>query len=295
MMACTFNRGALTAVLLVFALLAAPAVMAAKSANERLDNIERKLESRGLIDMLNRVEQLQQSLQEMRGEMEVQAHTLQQMQRQQRQQYLDVDRRLRQLESAPAAGIAAMPPSAAPRVGAPAVTAPPVVSVPPITAPAAGVGSGRSQPPTRPASKYTPPQAPVPGSIEQIGEQAEYDTALATLREGRYPEAAQAFKQFLVDHPGSSYADNAQYWLGEAYYVTRSFDRAQSTFQNLVATFPQSAKVPGSRLKIAYILYEKKDWAAARRELTGLVSAYPGTTVARQANERLQRMKSEGH
>ncbi len=153
--------------------------------------------------------------------------------------------------------------------------------------------------PTRPASKYTPPAKPpgafVPGSIEQIGEQTEYDKALATLREGRYPEAAQAFKQFLVDHPGSTYADNAHYWLGEAYYVMRSFDRAQSTFQNLVATFPGSSKVPGSRLKIAYILYEKKDWTAARNELTDLVSAYPDSTVARQANDRLQRMQAEGH
>ena len=264
MMACTFNRGVLTAVFLALALLTAPGVMAAKSAVERLDIIERKLESRGLVDILNRVEQLQQSLQEMRGEMEVQAHELQQMQRQQRQQYLDVDRRLQQLESASAAGIAsAMPPSAGPPAGARAVTAAPVT-------------------------------APAPGSIEQIGEQAEYDTALAQLREGRYPEAAQAFKQFLVDHPGSSYADNAHYWLGEAYYVTRSFDRAQSTFQNLVATFPQSTKVPGSRLKIAYILYEKKDWAAARRALTDLIRDYPDATVARQANERLQRMKNEG-
>ncbi|MGB5438197.1 MAG: YbgF trimerization domain-containing protein, partial [Gammaproteobacteria bacterium] len=118
--------------LFALALLTAPGVMAAQSANERLDIIERKLESRGLVDMLNRLEQLQQSLQEMRGEMEVQANTLQQIQRQQRQQYLDIDRRLRQLESAPAAGTAAaIAPSAGPRVGAPAVTAPPVIAVPP--------------------------------------------------------------------------------------------------------------------------------------------------------------------
>ena len=246
MMACTFNRGALTVLLFTLALLTAPGVMAAQSANERLDIVERKLESRGLVDMLNRLEQLQQSLQEMRGEMEVQANTLQQIQRQQRQQYLDIDRRLRQLESAPAAGTAAaIAPSAGPRVGAPAVTAPPVVAVPPITAPPVTAGGGRSIAPTRPASKYTPPAAPVPGSIEQIGEQAEYDKALAMLREGRYAEAAQAFKRFLVDHPGSSYADNANYWLGEAYYVTRSFDRAQSTFHEPGGHLP--AKYQGRR------------------------------------------------
>ncbi len=129
----------------------------------------------------------------------------------------------------------------------------------------------------------------------QVVEQAEYDKALAILREGRYPEAAQAFKQFLADHPGSTLADNASYWLGEAYYVTRNFDKAQGAFQSLVDTFPQSAKVPGSRLKIAYIHYEKKNWKTARKALTDLVSEYSDTTVARQANDRLQRMKKEGH
>ena len=131
--------------------------------------------------------------------------------------------------------------------------------------------------------------------MEQSSEQAEYDAALAILREGHYTEAAQGFKKFLADHPGSTLADNASYWLGEAYYVTRSFDRAQSTFQNLVSTFPQSTKVPGSRLKIAYILYEKKDWGGARQALTDLIDAHPETTMARQASERLQRMDAEGH
>ena len=270
----TFNRAALTAILLVLAALPAQGVMAGPSTSERLDAIERKLEARGLLDMFARMEQLQQDLQELRGELEVQSHMLKDMQRRQREQYLDIDRRLQQQEN-PSVG------------GAPAATGGTATPPPMTTAPV-------YVPPTTPPVRK-PPVAPVPGSMEQIGEQAEYDTALATLREGRYPEAAQAFKKFLADHPGSTYADNASYWLGEAYYVTRNFDKAQGAFQNLVDTFPQSAKVSGSRLKIAYIHYEKKDWAAARKELTALVSEYPDTTVSRQAQERLQRMKKEGH
>ena len=92
--------------------------------------------------------------------------------------------------------------------------------------------------------------------MEEIGEKSEYDTALAVLREGRYQEAGEAFRKFLADHPRSIYADNAGYWLGEAYYVTREFDRAQGAFQSVVDKYPQSAKVPGSRLKLAYIYYE---------------------------------------
>ena len=265
------NRAAVTVILVVLAALPAQSVLAISTA-DRLANIERKLDARGLQDMLNRMDQLQQNLQKLRGELEVQTHTLKDLQRRQREQYLDIDRRLQQLENPSVGG----PPGAA-NTFPPMTTAP--VTVPPLTRP--------------PAQK--PPAALVPGSIEQIGEQAEYDKALAILREGRYTEAAQAFKKFLADHPGSTYADNANYWLGEAYYVTRNFDKAQRAFQGLVDTFPQSAKVPGSRLKIAYILYEKKDWPAARKALSALVSDYPDTTVSRQANDRLQRMKKEGH
>jgi TolA-binding protein len=70
---------------------------AAESTTERLDRLERQLDSRGLIDMLNRLDQLQRDLQELRGELEVQTHRQEDMTRRQRELYLDIDRRLQQL------------------------------------------------------------------------------------------------------------------------------------------------------------------------------------------------------
>jgi tol-pal system protein YbgF len=133
------------------------------------------------------------------------------------------------------------------------------------------------------------------GAASPAAEQAEYDKALAILREGRYEEAAGAFNRFLAEYPGSSYADNASYWLGETYYVTRDFDRAMATFSKLVEFHPQSPKVSDTRLKIGFIHYENKDWSAARQELNLVVNDYPGTTAARLASDRLQRMQKEGH
>jgi TolA-binding protein len=227
-----FNRAALSAVLFVLMALPVQSAMAYTSTSERLDNIERKLDARGLQDMLHRMDQLQQDLQELRGELEVQTHTLKDLQRRQREQYLDIDRRLQQLENPSVGGPAGGTASTLP----PTTTAP--VRVPPVTTPTA------QKPPSA-----KPPAALVPGSIEQIGEQAEYDTALAVLREGRYTEAAQAFKKFLADHPGSSYADNANYWLGEAYYVTRNFDKALRAFPGSRKYLPEKCEGPRQPLK----------------------------------------------
>jgi tol-pal system protein YbgF len=271
-------KRSVAAVVLLSAVTAASLQTAvAASTSDRLDSIERKLDSRGLLDMLNRVEQMQRDIQQLRGDIEVQTHTLTDMQRRSREQYLDIDRRLQQLESG------------AP--GMPAAVTPPLAAPPVMTAPR---GADRLDPPpmTRPpgAATITPPPQP-----QRAGEHEAYDNGLAVLREGRYAEAAQAFNQFLVNYPGSSYADNASYWLGETYYVTRDFDQALATFNGLVVQYPNSPKAADSRLKTGYIYYEKKDWKQARQSLEAVVSEYPGSTAARLAGDRLKKMKSEGH
>ena len=249
----------------------------AASTSNRLDSIERKLDSRGLLDMLNRVEQMQRDIQLLRGDIEVQAHTLKDMQRRSREQYLDMDRRLQQLESG--------------TPGLPAAVTPPMVPPPVVTTPGS-IDPLDPPPVARPpgAATIAPPPQPL-----RAGEREAYDNALAVLREGRYPEAAQAFNQFLINYPGSSYADNASYWLGETYYVTRDFDRALAAFTGLAQQYPSSPKVADSRLKTGYIYYEKKDWKQARQMLEAVVSDYPGSTAARLAGDRLRKMKKEGH
>jgi tol-pal system protein YbgF len=292
------NRNLLAggAALRVAALAGAP-FASAESTKDRLDALERKLDSRSLLDMLNRIEQLQGDVQRLRGDLELQAHRLEDMQRQQREQYLDTDRRLQQLETGvaggPAASTSSVPgmlpepvsPQEPPRL--PLVTTPPPGQspVPQVTAPPPA-----AQPSAGPLE--SPPGA---AAANSEAAQAEYDTALAILREGRYAEAAQAFNRFLAANPGSVYADNASYWLGETYYVTRDFDQALATFQSLLSRYPQSTKVSDSHLKMGYIYYEKTDWKAAREHLELVVNQYPGTTTARLAADRLQRMKQEGH
>jgi tol-pal system protein YbgF len=275
---------AVGAVTLLVAALAGAPLAQADSTRDRLDALERKLDSRSLLDMLNRIEQLQGDVQQLRGDIELQTHRLEDLQRQQREQYLDTDRRLQQLETGVAGGPAGSTPAVSggqPEPGATQVQPP----EPTVTAPT------QSQTPAMPP-RSSPPATT---GISAEAAQAEYETALAILREGRYAEAAQAFNRFLAANPDNAYADNASYWLGETYYVTRDFDQALATFQSLVSRYPQSSKVSDSHLKMGYIFYEKKDWKAAREHLELVVNQYPGSTTARLAADRLQRMKQEGH
>ena len=257
-----YTRRVAATLLCVVATASSPALLADAATQARLDSIERKLDSRGLMEMSNRIEQMQRDIQQLRGDSEVLAHTLEDIQRRSREQYLDIDRRLQQIET----GQTGAPP-------VPSTTDTPMVPPVPVT------------------SQQTP-SIPAPAGA---GERADYDTALAILREGRYAEATQAFNDFLAKYPSSEYADNASYWLGETYYVNRDFKGALAAFKGLVDNYPNSSKASDSLLKMGYIYYEQQDWAAARQALEAVVSGYPGTTATRLANDRLQRMKKEGH
>jgi tol-pal system protein YbgF len=274
-------------VLVASLLLAAPAAWSiSKSELEtRIQQLERKLDSRGLVELLDQVSTLQKEVRQLRGELEVQAHEMERLKKRQRDLYVDIDRRLNRLEAAGVQGGVSAPAGAV--VSSPGGMAPSV--------PAAGVTTGASAPPVVVPERdgaTTSAQAP---ALDPAAERRDYDNALAILNELRYDEAAAAFRAFLKKYPGSSYADNAQYWLGEVYYVTRDFRAALDEFGKLLETFPDSPKVPGAMLKMGYSQYELKDWKAAADLLGQVVKRFPGTSTARLAQKRLDRMKQEGH
>jgi tol-pal system protein YbgF len=117
-----------------------------------------------------------------------------------------------------------------------------------------------------------------------------YGRAFDALKQGSYPAAISGFTGFLRDHPQHELADNAQYWLGQAYYVTRDYPNAVTAFNRVVAQWPDSTKASDALLKVGFSQLELKRTAEARRTLEDVRSRYPGTDSARAAAERLQRL-----
>lgn len=241
-------------------------MLAAESIEQRVGRMERVLDSQSLVDMATRLEQIQKDLQLLRGEIELQGHTLAGLKKRQRDLYLDIDQRLRRLEAGGAA-----------------------VSAPPAPAPQAPVA------PTAPAVSSAPSSAsvPPPASAPVKGERDAYQRAFNLLKEGRYDQASGDFRRFLSSYPQSGYASNAQYWLGEAFYVTRQFDDALTEFNKVISVYPDSSKLGDALLKIGFIYYEQEQWGKARATLSEIIKRYPNTTVARLADNRLRRMKLE--
>jgi tol-pal system protein YbgF len=275
----------------VIALLpAAVSAQSKPSVEERLAKIERTLASGTLIQLLKSVEELKAEVRELRGELEVQGHTVAEMKGRQRELYLDVDRRLQRVETsgipaAAAAGVAAAGTSAG------SSSAPATAAGGTSTAPAGTQGGGTSVATAAPAAGAAAGAAVT--SVDPVKEQQSYQKAFNLLKAGRYDQAAKAFQEFLGEYPTGQYSDNAQYWLGESYYVTRNFENAMREFEKLVNEHPDSQKLTHALLKIGYIHDELGQKQEAEQILTELTQTYPQSTAAGLARKRLQRLRSE--
>ena len=248
------------------------------STEERVNRLERILDSQGLVNMLVRLENLQNELQILRGELELHTHELTEIKRRQRDLYLDIDRRLLQMERKGNP----QSPSAGAKITPPAVTPSPQPAAP-VQKPAATSNTT----PTTTAATSTPQ----PTATDFASEQKAYQHAFDLLRELQYEQAINAFRGFLKQYPQGRYAHIAQYWSGEANYAQRQFKKAISDYQLLIDNYPSSPKLAEAALKIGYSYYELKNYPQAEKTLQQLIANFPGTTEAGQAQNLIKRIR----
>ncbi len=124
-------------------------------------------------------------------------------------------------------------------------------------------------------------------------DQDAYARAFETLKGGDYGAAIGQFRDFMQAYPQSGLLDNAQYWMGEAYYVTRDYEHAAAAFRAVGERWPDSRKAPDALLKLGYTLQEQKRLPEARTTLRQVVQRFPGSDAARLAAERLQKLGAD--
>ena len=232
----------------------------------RLTRIERVVANQSLLDLANQAEALRNDLRSMHNDVDQLSNSLEASRRQQRDLYADLDRRMKSLESRGVAGAGA----------AASVDAGSGVEG------AGAAGSGASA-------------AAADSSASGSDDKAAYQNAFNLLKNAQYDRAIVAFQKFLIVFSDSTLADNAQYWLGEAYYVNKSFPEAQAAFRKVVDKYPQSRKRPDALLKIGYCQYELKQWDLAKGTLSQLVAQFPDSPAGHLAQQRLDKMATEQH
>jgi tol-pal system protein YbgF len=157
----------------------------------------------------------------------------------------------------------------------------------------AKVGEAPASMSEKPGSASTPPSepqagpAPPPGAL---GSEELYNHAMKLLKGGEPGQAILEFEKYVQEFPNSELADNAQYWIGEAYYLQREYDRAVSEFQKVRDNYPRGDKVPDALLKIGLSYLEMGKKEQARVELKKLIAQYPDSPPASLARKKLAQL-----
>ncbi len=201
-------------------------------------------------ELYNQMQQMQDELQVLRGSLERQAHELEQMKRQQRERYLDLDQRIGQLKKT-------------------AVQEP------------ASVIKGTS---------VNEVPAALSDKDQIVKDVKQYDAAYQLLKERKFADAISAFQALLADSPGGKKAPYCEYWLGELHLASTPSDleSAKTHFVRLLTQYPSHGKVPDGMYKLGTVFNKAGDKAKARVTLKRVIKDFPGSQAAKLAKSYLK-------
>jgi len=196
-----------------------------------------------IVRLDDRMSVLERQLAEITGRLEETGHRVDQLRQRLDKAITDIEFRLGQLESGGAGAAAG---GAAVREQQPAARDSGREQAPALRPPSAA--SAAAVPPATPAAPRSGPLLPEGSPMDR------YNFAIGLLARQDYPSAEAAFREFVSAHPSDRLAGNAQYWLGETYYVRNDMTKAAQTFLEGVKKYPDGPKAADTMLKLGMAL-----------------------------------------
>ncbi len=125
-------------------------------------------------------------------------------------------------------------------------------------------------------------------SSSTLGETDSYEYAVnLVLKQREYDEAIPAFRGFIKQYPDSTYAANANYWLGQLLYNKNDFELAEQAFDTVVNRFKESNKRADSLVKLGMIAEKSGKTPSAKVYYLQVIQEYADTAAARLAQQQL--------
>jgi tol-pal system protein YbgF len=155
----------------------------------------------------------------------------------------------------------------------------------PQPAPAAADPSAAAPPVTPPAA----PPAPRPGSFGASPSQA-FETARSDYYMGNWSLAIQGFESFLKTFPKSDLTDDAQYYIGETYYMSGRFQDALAAYNAVAERYPASNTLPDTYYKRGMAQKALGQIPQAKESLSFVIRTYPSSDAAFLAKQALDQL-----
>ena len=118
-----------------------------------------------------------------------------------------------------------------------------------------------------------------------------YKDAYETFQKNDLEGARRKFEVFLKQYPNTELSDNAQFWIGETYYLKKDYEKAILEYEKAIAKYPEGDKIPSALFKQALAFLELGDKTNARNLLRRVIERYPQSEQAEMAKKRLEAIK----
>ena len=245
-----------------------------------------------------RITELEQQISTLTGQLEELNFRVMQVERNIEALSGDVDFRLSTTEQALGLGVIGAPPAegtppAAGGTPSPATSLPQTTGVTvgeqsfSTTVREAGQPQSLGQTPGGSQTLGTLPASSLPGDAAGL-----YDTGKSMLMAGDFANAEIAFQKFLAEHGDNELAGEAQYWLGEAYYVRGAYQEAGRAFAEGLSKYPSSPRGPDTLLKLGMSLSALNEVDAACQTYNELDRRYPDASQAIVQRVKVEKSKA---
>lgn len=239
------------------------------TTDQRIMHLEQQMQYLQQLSLSTKINELQQSIQSLQGKLDVQQHQIDQLDKQMRTFYSDLDKRVSNSsdEQQPVAE----------QVSEQTET----------TTESASESASES------VSDSASDSAQETPSVDK--EVENYQAAFGLVKSKQYADAIRSFQKYLNEYPKGKYSANVHYWLGQLYAISGEEAKAVVEFDVVINNYAKSNKVPDAMLALGNVAYEQSEWQQARDWWQKIVEQSPDTSAARIAQNRIVQLDREGH
>ncbi|WP_315077552.1 YbgF trimerization domain-containing protein [Acinetobacter guillouiae] len=227
-------------------------------------------------DLIQKNQQLENQIRELRGKIEEQDHAIDQLNKELTNRYTDLDQRLELLNQK-------LEPESNQPEQAPAENAPVDSSTATDQTTTASKATTNSPAPTTAQNPATPANSSNNTSDPVALEKAAYTIALDAYKKGGAKQAIAPMQNFIKNYPNSIYTGNAYFWLAEFQLAIDppNYNEAKKNYEIVAAKFPNSSKAPRALYQLYSIAKDvNKNTQTANVYKSKLLSTYPKSEEA---------------
>ena len=227
-------------------------------------------------DLIQKNQQLENQIRELRGKIEEQDHAIDQLNKELTNRYTDLDQRLELLNQK-------LEPESNQPEQAPAENAPVDSSAATDQTTTASKATTNSPAPAVAQNPATPTNSSNNTSDPVALEKAAYTIALDAYKKGGAKQAIAPMQNFIKNYPNSIYTGNAYFWLAEFQLAIDppSYNEAKKNYEIVAAKFPNSSKAPRALYQLYSIAKDvNKNTQTANVYKSKLLSTYPKSEEA---------------